>query len=358
MRKDVKLGMAIGGGLIAILVGYLLFAPPSNNNKKGTQLAGGGNPSIIDTAGPGDLTGGAESAPQQGGPAADPRATGTAKGPDTRQVETPVKGEEKPKPAGDQWTATLQKGKLPPVAKERDVAKAETPTGETSKPASEPKSETVARHETPGGGEQPPRFLSNPNDAWGGGVSTDAALGSPRPHAGSSLVSGAAETPAGGGGTHVVKAGETLSSIAQSAYGSAAYFPHILRANPNINPNNLKLGSVLKMPSVGEVKVTAASEHSTSAAPTAVAEAKIDTTKQYRVQQGDSLYKIAVKLYGKSSYVDRIYEKNKAAIGPDQKRLKLGMVLELPEKTAIAAAAPSDSTESSLSDSGTPDQAK
>jgi nucleoid-associated protein YgaU len=45
-----------------------------------------------------------------------------------------------------------------------------------------------------------------------------------------------------------------------------------------------------------------------------------------------------MKLYGKSGYVERIYEKNKALIGSDPKKLKLGMILELPEKTTVAAA--------------------
>ena len=50
MRKEVKLGMTIGGGLIALLVVYMLVAPP-NQNKAGAQLATGdkgGN--IIDPA--------------------------------------------------------------------------------------------------------------------------------------------------------------------------------------------------------------------------------------------------------------------------------------------------------------------
>ena len=62
------------------------------------------------------------------------------------------------------------------------------------------------------------------------------------------------------------------------------------------------------------------------------AAAPIDPTKQYRVQPGDSLYKIAVKLYGKSSYVGKIHEANKETLGSDEHPLiKPGQVLTLPE---------------------------
>jgi nucleoid-associated protein YgaU len=57
----------------------------------------------------------------------------------------------------------------------------------------------------------------------------------------------------------------------------------------------------------------------------------VDPRSEYRVQSGDSLHKIAVKLYGKIDMVDKIYELNKAAIGPNKAKLKLGMVLKLPE---------------------------
>jgi nucleoid-associated protein YgaU len=97
---------------------------------------------------------------------------------------------------------------------------------------------------------------------------------------------------------------------------------------------------------------TAAGARPTSpvAASVAQPEVKIDTTKQYKVQSGDSLYKISLKLYGKSTYVDRIYEANKQTIGADPKKLKLGMILELPEKPAAGGlASPRDNSTSTLS---------
>src|SRR5258706_7939414 len=138
------------------------------------------------------------------------------------------------------------------------------------------------------------------------------------------------------------------------AYGSAAYYPHILRANPTVNPNNLKLGAVLTLPKAEEVKVIAsAGEHSAgergTAALAVVQDVKIDPKTQYQVQSGDSLYKISLKIYGKATFVDRIYEKNKALIGSDPKKLKLGMILELPDKTAAAVASPRQETTSQAS---------
>jgi len=55
------------------------------------------------------------------------------------------------------------------------------------------------------------------------------------------------------------------------------------------------------------------------------------SAKEYAVQADDSLYKISMKLYGKGDKVDAIYELNKEKIGSDPARLKVGMVLKLPE---------------------------
>ncbi|HSI35412.1 MAG: LysM peptidoglycan-binding domain-containing protein [Phycisphaerae bacterium] len=341
MRKEVKLGMVIGGGLIALLVAYLLVAPP--NNKKGASLAdngGAANPaSPGDVAQPGDL--GAED------PAAANRTlvgtTDPAPAPATSaktEVKTDVTAKGTPTPGNADWGKTLQTGSVALGS----PAKPAATKADTAKVADAGTAATVGKTGTALTSEAPARAMySDPNAAWGDGVSTDApALGSIRRSTKSHLIAGpapAAIATAGGGapGTaHTVQAGDTLSSISAHAYGTPHLHAHILKANPGVNPNNLKLGTVLKLPAVDEVKAATAAERKVTAGATALAspaapEVRIDATRQYKVQSGDSLYKIASKLYGKGTMADKLYDRNKAAIGPDPKRLKLGMILDLPE---------------------------
>jgi 5'-nucleotidase len=50
------------------------------------------------------------------------------------------------------------------------------------------------------------------------------------------------------GNMHEVMAGDNLWNIAKAAYGSGAKWTMIMEANPDINPNNLKIGSKLTVP--------------------------------------------------------------------------------------------------------------
>ncbi len=351
MRKEVKLGMVIGGGLVALLVVYLLVTPPGN--KKGANLANGdpamtGSGSSGDVAQPGDLT----SDDQVGGKTG-AVAGGTSPAPKTgsipdKKVETPVaaKGTETASGAGNaDWNKKLNNG---------DTAARGTPVagkaGETAKP--EPVSiqghEVIETGPAAGSAEQHATHY-DPAAAWGGGVSTDApALGSARSNPIRPMLSGGGSPDAiptqpipaaPGARTHVIQSGETFSSITAAVYGKASYFSYILQANPTVNPNNIKLGTVIKLPSLDEVKAATPETRASGATP-APADVKIDPARQYKVQSGDSLYRISQKLYGKGTLADRLYDHNKSVIGPDPRRLKLGAILELPEHPlAIAPAA-------------------
>ena len=58
----------------------------------------------------------------------------------------------------------------------------------------------------------------------------------------------------------------------------------------------------------------------------------------YVVKSGDSLYRIARTVLGSGRKADALYALNKDVIGPDKSRLKLGMVLKLPESAAAGLA--------------------
>jgi nucleoid-associated protein YgaU len=143
--------------------------------------------------------------------------------------------------------------------------------------------------------------------------------------------------------THRIAQGETFASISTAAYGSSRYYPAIIKANPGVDPNHLKVGMTITLPDIGTpgVRPTTpsadeavhASAHVASAAP------GIDATKQYRVQAGDSLYKISVKLYGKSDRADKIFQLNKQLMSDDPHKLKVGQVLQLPEPPTNTTAA-------------------
>jgi len=155
---------------------------------------------------------------------------------------------------------------------------------------------------------------------------------------------------------HTIQRGETFSSIALAAYGDPKYWKEIKKANPTVDDTKLKPGTVVKLPEAASVKAAHAPVagnqpgNATGGAGSTKVEAPIDPSRDYRVQPSDSLHKIALKLYGKASKADSIYELNREKIGGDSARIKVGMVLKLPEARKIVSAA--SSQEWTLSTSG------
>jgi nucleoid-associated protein YgaU len=152
-----------------------------------------------------------------------------------------------------------------------------------------------------------------------------------------SAISGGTDSPAAssaadGSRPHTMQRGETFSSIAKLVYGNAKYYRQIQEANPNLDPARVRPGTVIKIPDPAKVKAQqgAASGASSAATGSGGAGRAIDAAKEYRVESGDSLYKISVKRFGKPDQMNAIYELNKEAIGSDPARLKVGMVLKMP----------------------------
>jgi nucleoid-associated protein YgaU len=153
--------------------------------------------------------------------------------------------------------------------------------------------------------------------------------------------------------SHTVAPGETYSSISAALFGNAKYWPEIAAANPKIDPKRLHPGLVLVIPDIPAAAVTPAATAAPVAPPLATPVstpvAPIDAKTQYRVQSGDSLYRIAVRLYGNGNLGEKIYDINKDLIGPDPAKLKPGQILKLPQapgQSTAAADAPSASASS------------
>ena len=131
-----------------------------------------------------------------------------------------------------------------------------------------------------------------------------------------------------GGSKYVIQAGDTFSTISAKIYGTKKYALSLSKANPDVNPSRMKIGKEITVPpkeQVASVGGAIEPDRATLAAP-------IDASKQYRIAPGDTLSRISQKLYGKSTMWEKIYETNKTVIGPDEAKLKVGMLIDLPSK--------------------------
>jgi len=223
-----------------------------------------------------------------------------------------------------------------------DQAVAPMPEGVTPAPAVETKSpakpETPVKPETPAKAETPKSQQTyQPMKAVASAPVRSAVSGK----------SGSAAVAAGG--SHVVKAGETLGHIAhQYGVSSAA----LMQANnlDEAKAKRLKIGQKLTIPGAsakaaqGSAKSAGkASAGKASAATPAATAAKgaAGSEGTYTVQNGDSPAKIAHKLGVKESELMKANNLTAAAA----KRLKVGQKLTVPGKgTAAAATTPAAAT--------------
>ncbi|HMB96620.1 MAG TPA: LysM peptidoglycan-binding domain-containing protein, partial [Tepidisphaeraceae bacterium] len=259
MRKDVKLGLAIGGVLLAVVVVYVLVVSGGDKQPNPVVLTTPDQPSGGDKTTE-DKTAPSANSDQSGDPFKSAPAVAAA-------PTTAPTASDQPKP-DDKWSAALNTGKLPMML-------TETPAPKTAAPVASAINSNQPTHST---------------DV---DTSTAASL-SPT------------SQPSSDSRTHVIQSGETFSSIAQAVYGSSAYYPHLIRANPTIDARKLRAGMTINIPPLSEVKVDG-----TQTAAQLATSANIDEKTEYKVQSGDTLSKIALKLFGKRSMADKIYDLNK-----------------------------------------------
>jgi nucleoid-associated protein YgaU len=314
MRKDVKLGLAIGAVLLAVIIVWaavprhakkatVALVPQSVDNPTPQDQSTPSHPSDTNSPAPADTH--SESTPAPATPdvtanAGAPGASGTA----------PKDSTDSKNAAAPDWAALLR-------ADDTQLSKM---IGQPHSPAVTP----AVDHP-----DVPTNDVETTADHVHGGMSFDSGEPATRPAA-----SVTAATPR----THTVQSGETLAAIAKSVYGKSGMYIAIEKANPNVNPNRLKVGTVLVLPSADSESPSSSSNSTDTVTPTRHhANVAIDSTTEYRVQPGDSLHKIAVKLYGNAARADELYTTNKEIIGDDPAKLKVGQVLKLPEPPTATA---------------------
>jgi nucleoid-associated protein YgaU len=122
--------------------------------------------------------------------------------------------------------------------------------------------------------------------------------------------------------TYTVKAGDTLTSIAGALYGQQRSWVDIAQANPLVDPRQLQIGQVLRLPgSTGVVRQNPTQIQSTN-------------TVIYTVRPRDTLYSIARKHYNDSTLWRAIFNANRAAIGNNPNNVPAGMRLVIPPAQA------------------------
>jgi nucleoid-associated protein YgaU len=366
MRKDVRIGLAIGGVLLAVLIVYLLVPKENTGNSNKTQAVAQGGGGSNGAASTGGLGGG------EATPAASPSGTDAAQPPappagNNHDTPSPTTRKDDPsfasgtesgagaetsanqaETAGSNsaWSSILNDGVMPPSLVATNPPTPSDPFADPAKAANGSGAGPDARHAVGAPADKLDFGVGNggagapaPAPATVGGNGNTGSAGSTSGTTVSTPPTSAQLSPAPGDlKEHKMAQGETFSSIALSLYGDSKYAREIVKANPNLEPSRVRAGTVIKLPDMATIRASqnapagATSGHAVTAGATqAKAEPAIDPSKEYKVQANDSLHKIALKLYGKADKADAIYDANKEKIGGDPHRIKVGMVLKLPE---------------------------
>lgn len=123
--------------------------------------------------------------------------------------------------------------------------------------------------------------------------------------------------------SYVVKKGDTLGHIAQRELGSVKYTADILRLNPDLNANNLKLGQEIKLPARSELAPLPAA---TASAPAVAGEVT------HVVAAGDTLWGLAERFLGNGARSGEIVAANPDKLKNRDSMLVIGMKLRMPKR--------------------------
>lgn len=129
---------------------------------------------------------------------------------------------------------------------------------------------------------------------------------------------GPGELPAAEYTQYTIEPGDTPSGIAVWWFGDANKVSLVLKANPELDPTRMQVGDVIRLPPKDYELWTV------------IATPEEGQRRVHIVQSGETLSHIAQAAYGTASRWPEIYEANRALIGDDPTKLRLGMELLIP----------------------------
>ena len=118
---------------------------------------------------------------------------------------------------------------------------------------------------------------------------------------------------------------DNYSKIARLLLGDEARASEITALNPDLDPGNLQVGTIIKLP---PKRVKKQEAQPVKRPPLRAGE------KYYTVEEGDSLARIVGDLWGvqREDWVEVLYQRNKDTIGEDRTKLNLKQILVIPVK--------------------------
>lgn len=299
MRKDVRFGLTIAGILVVILAVWLAL-PENNAPKMPPEIA---RLDTDSTTQPSDDTG-STPAPSDTVPPV------TTELPPTTQPEMAAAAP----PPSPNWDAALATGIVP----------SQSTTPQPSEVASAPmdaktSAVVLAAQETPA----PIPGVTSPDNAVPAGSTMPPSIPTTEPTA----------TTSSAPRSHTVVSGESFYTIAKGEYGDGSLYARLEDANPNIDPNRLRVGMVITIPEL----TGGAPAARTATRPERGSRTEANSSgRTYRVQASDTLIRIARKVYGNGQDWQKIYQANRDVIGDNPARLKVGMELKLPVLVTVA----------------------
>jgi nucleoid-associated protein YgaU len=138
---------------------------------------------------------------------------------------------------------------------------------------------------------------------------------------------------------YVIRAGDTLSTIAARLLGDEDRWGEIARANPDLDPKRLPVGKTIRVPAEGSLPGAAerkAEPKTVASKPASRVESAPRTGGSYTVRAGDSLSTIAASVLGDGSRWREIRDLNP---GVDPSRLAVGAQLAMPRDSKAVASA-------------------